>query len=93
MNEDCLLFETCTFKSPILKSRYLRRTPTDFYAPSYCNFCHDYKPIPNTIINETYYVENVTDGKFLKLQAQVHTLSETVNKIQSIKKKQLKDII
>lgn len=47
---------------------------------------------PPIIERKTVFVENLTDGKFLKLQALVHNLSEKLEKhLTSTKKKQYRD--
>ena len=56
-----------------------------------CFGCGDYEPIPtcNVVEGKTVYCENVTDGKFLKLQAEVRALKEKVEThITSSKRKQ-----
>jgi len=42
---------------------------------------------PPIIERKTVYRENLTDGKFLQLQAQVHSLQEKVNRLTTDKKK------
>ncbi len=43
------------------------------------------------IQKETVYLENLTDGKFLQLQALVHSLQEKVERITTDKKKRYKE--
>ncbi len=39
------------------------------------------------IVRETHYIENLTDGQFLKLQALVHDLQDRLNRFIDKKKK------
>lgn len=43
MNLDCVYFPTGCGQ-PVLKPRSARKFPTDHYYPSYCSYCHDYRP-------------------------------------------------
>ena len=47
-----------------------------------CPDCRGYEPIPtyNVVERKMVYCENVTDGKFLKLQAEVAHLRDKLHK-------------
>lgn len=70
----------------------------DFYR-WHCIEHHQFDPGDNNFLpeirevieNKTFFLENVTDGQFLKLKAQFNTLSEKVNKIGLNKKGQYKE--
>ena len=58
------------------------------YMPSDCP-CSGYNPLPivEVVERKTVYTENVTAGKFLKLQAEVRNLQDKIGRLTVVKKK------
>lgn len=81
MDSECIKYATCPEGKPTLKAPKDRRGACDFYYPSFCSRCSDYQPIVNVLERKTVFLENLTDGQFLKLQAKVHDLEDKLRPI------------
>ena len=81
----CQEYDTCEAVS----SKYYAPAGEYRHCNDPCYYCHGYNPVPivNVIEKKTVYVENVTDGKFLKLQAEVRNLQDKIGRV-TIGKKQ-----
>ena len=81
MIDRCREYETCPMSKPfnVSRSKGEFRYAKFGYIPSDCP-CPGYNPLPvqNVIEKKTVYTENVTDGQFLKLQAEVYNLRENI---------------
>ncbi len=52
------------------------------YLPPLCYGCGNYEPPTEGVVKyKTVYLENLTDGQFLKLQAEVRNVQEKVEKL------------
>ena len=88
MDSKCLKYDDCAESHPTLKAPGDRRGDYDFYYPSFCSRCSDYIPQTNVIERRTVYLENLTDGQFLRMQARLATLED---KLRPITKKKYND--
>ncbi len=78
----CSHYDTCVGSKPFFVGfsnpnfHYTRNG----YLPSQCGDCPGFEtnPIQNTVKKETVYIENLTDGQFLRLQALVANLRTTL---------------
>lgn len=58
------------------------------YKLTYQPYPVDPPPVPDVVEHKTVYVENVTDGQFLQLRAQVQDLKNRVDTLYTKRKKQ-----
>lgn len=78
----CQHYDTCQTRVYDLgynrHSPYAKRLPRPLQP--ICYYCGGYDPIPvyNVIEKRTIYCENVTDGMFLKLKAEVQNVKDKV---------------